>query len=94
VVLSVFHYYYYFLFSVWSPAYDSDNSKQKEASNYRRFTLFLVFGGLYYGSSNSRQVAEFKQNHPMLVMLVSSVAVYYLIFQVKGFIAGTCKRTG
>jgi hypothetical protein len=45
--------------------------------------FFLVFGCLYYTSSNSRQVAEFKQNHPLLVMLASLTAGYYLILQVQ-----------
>jgi hypothetical protein len=46
-------------------------------------SFLVVFGCLYYTSSNSRQVAEFKQNHPLLVMLASLTAGYYLILQVQ-----------
>ena len=52
-------------------------------SSLQGSSLCVVFGCLYYTSNNSRQVAEFKQNHPLLVMLVSLTAGYYLILQVS-----------
>ncbi|XP_023336137.1 PRA1 family protein 3 [Eurytemora carolleeae] len=49
---------------------------------YGIITMGLVFGLMYYSSSNNAQVAEFKQNHPFIVMMGSLFIGYYFILQI------------
>jgi len=49
---------------------------------YGIIAMSLVFGLMYYSASNHHQVAEFKRDHPFLVMLGSLSVGYFFILQI------------